>query len=83
MQLAPGPDPLHFVRPAPVFLICRFRLPPFLARRLARFPAAHFGAEPLVMMIAGIGGEPFFTARAPAMMAFHIKHHHLSSCRHN
>jgi hypothetical protein len=37
-----------------------FRVPPFLARRLAGFATADFGAEPLVMMIPGIGGEPFF-----------------------
>jgi hypothetical protein len=58
-------------------------LPPFLARRFAGFPAADFGAEPLVMTIAGIGDEPLFTAKAFATMVllFHTKHHHRPLCR--
>jgi hypothetical protein len=54
-------------------------LPLFLAHRFARFPAADFGAEPLVMMITGISGEPLFAAKAFAaeVFVFHTKHHHL------
>jgi hypothetical protein len=39
--------------------------------------ARRLRAKPLVMMIAEIGGEPFFTAMAFAAMAFvfHKKHH--------
>jgi len=79
MRLAPRPDSLHFVRAAPVVLVCRFGLPLFLARRFAGFPAAGFGAEQLVMMIAGVSGEPLFAARAfsATVFVFHTKHHHL------
>jgi hypothetical protein len=79
MQLAPRPDSFHFVRAAPVLLVYRFRLPPLLARCLTGFPAADFSAEPLVMVVAGIGGEPFFAAKAPAsaLFVFHLKHRQL------
>jgi len=60
IRLAPHPDSFHFIRAAPVISVRWFRVPPFLARRLAGFATADFGAEPLVMMIPGIGGEPFF-----------------------
>jgi hypothetical protein len=75
MQLAPGPDSLHFVRAAPVFLICRFRLPPLLAGSLTGLSAFKFQTELLVMVVAGIGGEPFFTATTFAAVMFHFKHH--------
>jgi hypothetical protein len=75
MQLAPFPDSIHFVRAAPVVLVCRFGLPPLLARGLAGLPAPDFQTEPLVMMIAGIGGEPLIATQAFPLMAFHIKHH--------
>jgi hypothetical protein len=83
MQLAPLPDSIHFIRAAPVFLVCRFRLPPFLARCLAGLPAFDFQTEPLVMVVAGIGGKPFFAALAFSLMAFHIKHHRKPLCWHN
>jgi hypothetical protein len=83
MQLAPRPNPLHFVRAAPVFLVCRFRLPPLLARRLAGLPAFDFLTELLVMVVAGIGGKPLFTTAAFPLMAFHIKHHGKPPCWQN
>jgi hypothetical protein len=45
-----------------VAVVCWFGLPPLLARRLAGLPALNFQTEPLVMVIAGIGGKPLFTA---------------------
>jgi hypothetical protein len=83
MQLAPCPDPLHFVRAAPVLLVCRFRLPPLLARCLAGLPAFDFQTELMVMMVAGIGGKPLFAASAFPLMAFHMKHHRKPLCCHN
>ena len=55
-------------------LVRRFGLPLLLARGLAGLPAADFQAEPLVVMIAGIGGEPLFAVQALPLMAFHVKH---------
>jgi hypothetical protein len=46
-------------------------------------PAFNFQTEPLVMMIAGIGGKPLFAASASSLMAFHIKHHRKPPCWHN
>jgi hypothetical protein len=83
MQLAPRPDSFHFVRAAPVLLVCRFRLPPLLARCLAGLPAFDFQTEPLVMVVAGIGGKPLFAASAFPLMAFHMKHHRKPLCCHN
>jgi hypothetical protein len=79
MRLAPRPNSFDFFRATPVALVYRFGLPLFLARCFAGFPAANFGAEPLVMMITGISGEPFFAAKAFAatVFVFHTKHHHL------
>jgi len=45
-------------------LVCRLGLPPPLARRLAGFPAADLGAEPLVMLIARIRREPLVAVDA-------------------
>ena len=70
MQLAPRPNPLHFVRAAPVFFVCRFRLPTLLARRLAGLPAFDFQTKLLVMMVAGISGEPLFAGKASATALF-------------
>ncbi len=70
MQLAPRPNPLHFIRAAPVFLVCRFRLPTLLARRLTGLPAFDFQTELLVMVVAGIGGEPLFAGKASATALF-------------
>jgi hypothetical protein len=56
-------------------LICRFRLPPLLTRCLAGLSALEFQTELLVMVVAGIGGEPFFTATTFAAVMFHFKHH--------
>jgi hypothetical protein len=83
MQLAPRPNPLHFIRAAPVATVCRFGLPPLLARCLADLPAFNFQTEPLVMVVAGIGDEPFFAAAAFSLMAFHIKHHRKPLYWHN
>ena len=46
-----------------------------MAQNLAGFATTRLRAEPLVMVIARIGGEPFFTATAFAAVVFHIKHH--------
>jgi len=80
MQLAPCPNPLNFVRAAPVATVCWFGLPPLLARCLAGLPAFDFQTEPLVMMVAGIGGKPLFTALAFPLMVFHKKHHRKLLC---
>ena len=47
-----------------------------MAENLAGFAATCPLAEPLVMMIAGIGGEPLFAAKAFAArgLVFHTKH---------
>jgi hypothetical protein len=42
----------------------RLGMPLSLACRFAHFSAADLGAEPLVMMIPGIGCEPFFAVTA-------------------
>jgi hypothetical protein len=60
-----------------------FGLPTLLARCLAGLPAFHFQTESLVMVIAGIGGKPLFTALALPLMAFHIKHHRKPLSWHN
>jgi hypothetical protein len=83
MQLALCPDSLHFVRAAPVILVCRFGLPPLLAHHLAGLLAVDFQTEPLVEMITGIRGEPLFAAQAFPLMAFHTKHHCLPLFWHN
>jgi hypothetical protein len=80
MQLAPRPNPLHLIRAAPVATVCWFGLPPLLARCLAGLPAFDFQTEPLVMMVAGIGGKPLFTALAFPLMVFHKKHHRKLLC---
>jgi hypothetical protein len=80
MQLAPGPNSLHFVRAAPVVLVCWFGLPPLLARCLASLPAFDFQTELLVMVVAVIGGKPLFAALAFPLMAFHIKRHRKPLC---
>jgi hypothetical protein len=54
-----------------------------MAENLAGFAATCPLAEPLVMMIAGIGGKPFFATTAFAVAAFHIKHHRKPSYCHN
>jgi hypothetical protein len=43
---------------------------------LAGLPAFDFQTEPLVMVVAGISGEPFFAAKAFAatVFVFHTKH---------
>ena len=43
-----------------------------MAQNLAGLAAARLRAEPLVMVIARIGGEPFFTATAFAAVVFHL-----------
>jgi hypothetical protein len=83
MQLAPLPNPIHFVRAAPVVTVCWFGLPTFLARCLAGLPAFDFQTEPLVMMVAGIGGKPFIAAAAFSLMVFHKKHHRKPQSWHN
>jgi hypothetical protein len=83
MQLAPRPYPLHFIRAAPVAVVCWFGLPPLLARRLAGLPAFNFQTEPLVMLVAGIGGKPLFAALAFSLMAFHKKRHRKPPHWHN
>jgi hypothetical protein len=83
MQLAPCPDSFHFVRAAPVATVRWFGLPTLLARCLAGLPAFDFQTELLVMVIAGIGGKPLFTALAFPLMAFHIKHHRKPLYWHN
>lgn len=45
-----------------------------MAENLAGFAATCPLAEPLVMVFAGIGGKPLFTALALPLMAFHKKH---------
>ena len=54
-----------------------------MAENLAGFAATCPLAEPLVMMIAGIGGEPLFAAKAFAATVFllHTKHHRRQLCR--
>jgi hypothetical protein len=54
-----------------------------VAQNLAGLAATCSRAEPLVMMIAGISGEPFFAAKAFAVAAFHIKHHRMPLYWHN
>jgi hypothetical protein len=66
-----------------VLLVYWFRLPPLLAYCLAGLPAFDFQTELLVMVIAGIGGKPLFTALAFSLMAFHIKHHRKPLYWHN
>jgi hypothetical protein len=83
MQLAPRPNPLHFIRAAPVVTVCWFGLPPLLTRCLAGLPAFDFQTEPLVMVIARIGGKQSFAAAAFSLMAFHKKHHRKPLCWHN
>jgi hypothetical protein len=71
MQLAPRPNPLHFIRAAPVVTVRWFGLPTLLTRCLAGLPAFSFQTEPLVMVVAGIGGKPIFAASAFSLMMFH------------
>jgi len=54
-----------------------------MAQYFAGLAAASPCAKPLVMVIAGIGGEPFFAAKAFATMVFlfHTKHHRRPLCR--
>jgi len=56
-----------------------------VAQNLAGLAATCLCAETLVMVIARIGGEPFFAATAFAAMAFvfHKKHHRQPQFRHN
>jgi hypothetical protein len=54
-----------------------------MAENLAGFAATRPRAKSLVMMVARISGEPFFTAKAFATMVFlfHTKHHRQPLCR--
>ena len=47
-----------------------------MAENLAGFAATCCFAKPLVMVVAGISGEPFFTAKAFAarVLVFYTKH---------
>jgi hypothetical protein len=54
-----------------------------MAENLAGFAATCPLAESLVMVIAGIGGKPLFTALALPLMAFHKKHHRKPLYWHN
>jgi len=83
MQLAPCPNPLNFVRAAPVATVCWFGLPTLLARCLAGLPAFNFQTEPLVIVVAGIGDKPLFATSAFSLMVFHKKHHRKLLCWHN
>ena len=75
MQLPPRPNPLHFIRATPVATVRWFGLPTLLARCLAGLPAFDFQTEPLVMVIAGIGGKPLFTAETflETMLVLHLQ----------
>jgi hypothetical protein len=56
-----------------------------VAQNLAGLAATCLRAEPLVMVIARIGGKPFFATMAFAAMAFvfHKKHHRQPQFGHN
>jgi hypothetical protein len=81
MQLTPGPNPLHFIRAAPVAAVRWFGLPTFLTRCLAGLPAFNFQTELLVMVVPGIGDEAFFTAKASAAASFEAHLIYILQCR--
>src|ERR1043166_2272909 len=80
---APSPDSFHFSRSAPQFPIPRFCKPLFITQSFTSLPTTWSRTKPLVMVVAGIGGEPFFAATtfSAAVFVSHTKHHRLQLYR--
>jgi hypothetical protein len=70
MFFAPATHSFDVFLPSPIVLIFGFSFPPLLAPEFAPFSTGRIGTKPLVIAVARIWNEQFFTAGTPAPTTF-------------